>query len=98
MAKNEKHGGQYRQMLLEQRGQSEPQETGGGIYFRIRFYICLFLFVAYLILDYTKTSVGPVDSRWICTEIEKDLTKDVRIQEAWSKALHSIHISGSPDS
>lgn len=97
MAKNEKHGGQYRQMLLEQRGQSEPQETGGGIFFRIRFYICLFLFAAYLILDYTGASVGPVDSRRICTEIERDITKDVRLQEAWSKAIQSIRVSGPPD-
>ena len=61
MAKNERRGGQYRKMLLEQRGQApETEEPSGGAFFRIRLYVCICLFVAYVILDYTKASIGTV--------------------------------------
>lgn len=101
MAKSEKRaGGQYRKMLLEQQGHRVPEEgepSSAGVFFRIRFYVCLCLFVAYLILDYTKASVGAVDSSRIYAEIEKDLTKDLNLQEAWSKALDSVWVSDKAD-
>ncbi len=99
MAKNERRGGQYRKMLLEQRGQALPEEEqplSGGAFFRIRFYTCLCLFAAYVIFDYTKASVGSVDSSRIYAEIERDLTEDFDLQEAWSKAVESVWVS-EPD-
>ena len=98
MAKNERRGGQYRKMLLEQRGQApETEEPSGGAFFRIRFYVSLCLFVAYVILDYTKASVGTVDSSRIYAEIERDLAEDFDLEEAWSKAVESVRISGAED-
>lgn len=96
MAKNERRGGQYRKLLLEQRGQApEAEEPSGGAFFRIRFYVSLCLFVAYVILDYTKASVGTVDSSRIYAEIERDMTDGTNLQEAWSNAINSVWVSGS---
>ena len=98
MAKNERRGGQYRKLLLEQRGQaSEAEEPSGGAFFRIRFYVSLCLFVAYVILDYTKASVGTVDSSRIYAEIERDMTDGTNLQEAWSNAINSVWVSGSEE-
>lgn len=97
MAKVQKTGGQYRQMLLAQQGyrQAEPEEPVS--FFRIRFYICICLFLCYVILDYTKASIYEVDSTRICTEVRKDLTEDLDLAEALGKALDSIWISGSTE-
>ena len=55
MKKSERQGGQYRQLLLAQRGQAPAsEEPAGRIWIRIRFYVCLCLFVAYVLLDYSK--------------------------------------------
>lgn len=93
MAKTQKTGGQYRQLLLAQQGQrtAEPEEPIG--FFRIRFYICLCLFLCYVILDYTKASVYQVDSARIYAEVQKDLTKDLDLEETLAKALDSIWVS-----
>lgn len=93
MAKTQKTGGQYRQLLLAQQGlkTEEPQEPIGS--FRIRFYICLCLFLCYVILDYTKASVYEVDSARIYAEVQKDLTKDLDLQETLAEVLDSIWIS-----
>ena len=81
MAKAQKTGGQYRQMLLAQQGHrmAEPEEPVS--FFRIRFYICLCLFLGYVILDYTKASVYEVDSTRIYAE------------ETFARALDSIWVS-----
>ena len=98
MAKNERRGGQYRKLLLEQRGQApEAEEPSGGAFFRIRFYVSLCLFVAYVILDYTKASVGTVDSSRIYAEIERDMTDEMELQEAWSNAINCVWVSGSEE-
>lgn len=94
MAKTERRGGQYRKMLLEQQGQAAPEEEPSGrIFFRIRFYTCLCLFAAYVILDYTKASVGSVDSRRIYAEIERNMTEEFDLQKAWSKAVEAVHVT-----
>ena len=94
MAKNERRGGQYRKILLEQRGEApSEEEPSGGAFFRIRFYICICLFVAYVILDYTKASVGVWNSSRIYAEIEKDLTAEFDLKEAWSKAVDAVRVS-----
>lgn len=90
MAKAQRKGGQYRQMLLEQRGQIRAEEEEPVSHLRIRFYLCLCLFVAYVILDYTKASVGSVDSRRIYTEISKDVTSEWNLQETFAAMINSI--------
>lgn len=99
MAKTERQGGRYRKMLLEQQGQApqEEESSAGWVFFRIRFYTCICLFVAYVILDYTKASVVSVDSSRIYAEIERDLAEDFDLEEAWSKAVESVRISGAED-
>lgn len=99
MAKTERQGGRYRKMLLEQRGQAPQEEepSASWVFFRIRFYTCICLFVAYVILDYTKASVVSVDSSRIYAEIERDLAEDFDLEEAWSKAVESVRISGAED-
>lgn len=99
MAKTERLGGRYRKMLLEQQGQAPQEEepSAGWVFFRIRFYTCICLFVAYVILDYTKASVVSVDSSRIYAEIERDLAEDFDLEEAWSKAVESVRISGAED-
>ena len=44
MAKTERQGGRYRKMLLEQQGQAPQEEepSAGWVFFRIRFYTCIF--------------------------------------------------------
>ncbi len=90
MAKTQQKGGQYRKMLLEQRGEHVTEEPEGVSFFRIRFYLCLCLFVAYMILDYTKASVYTLDSSRIYAEIQKDLTAEFSLEDAWSEVFHSI--------
>ena len=94
MAKVQKAGGQYRQMLLAQQGHQTAEMEEPVSFFRIRFYICLCLFLCYVILDYTKASVYEVDSARICTEVRKDLTEDLDLAETIGKALDNIWVSG----
>ena len=93
MAKTQKTGGQYRQMLLAQQGHrmAEPEEPVS--FFRIRFYICLCLFLGYVILDYTKASVYEVDSTRIYAEVQRDLTAELDLEETFARALDSIWVS-----
>lgn len=93
MAKTQPTGGQYRQMLLAQRGvkTAEPEEPVS--FFRIRFYICLCLFLCYVILDYTKASVYEVDSARICAEVQKDMTAKMDLEETLAKVLDGIWVS-----
>lgn len=93
MAKAQKTGGQYRQMLLAQQGHkmAEPEEPVS--FFRIRFYICLCLFLCYVILDYTKASVYEVDSTRIYAEVQRDLTAEIHLEETFARALDSIWVS-----
>ena len=82
-------------MLLEQRGQRgmapEPAEAAG--FFRIRFYICLCLFVGYLILDYTKASLYTLDSSRIYAEISRDMASELNLEEAFANVMDSIWVS-----
>lgn len=95
MAKTQNRGGEYRRMLLEQRGQrgisAEPAEASG--IFRIRFYICLCLFIGYLILDYTKASLYTLDSSRIYAEICRDMTADLNLEETFANMMDSIWVS-----
>ena len=94
MAKNERRGGQYRQMLLEQRGEAPSEEApSGGAFFRSRFYICICLFVASVFLDYPMDSGVVWYSNMIYAEIERDLTAEFDLQEAWSKAVDAVRVS-----
>lgn len=93
MAKAQKTGGQYRQMLLAQQGHriADPEEPVS--FFRIRFYICLCLFLCYVILDYTKASIYQVDSTFIYAEIQKDMTAEMDLEETLARVLDGIWIS-----
>lgn len=93
MAKAQKTGGQYRQMLLAQQGHrtAEPEEPVS--FFRIRFYICLCLFLCYVILDYTKASVYEVDSARIAAEVQRDFAAEIDLEESLSRALDSIWVT-----
>lgn len=93
MAKVQKTGGQYRQMLLAQQGHriAEPEEPVS--FFRIRFYICLCLFLCYVILDYTKASFYQVDSASIYAEVQKDMTAEMDLEETLARVLDGIWIS-----
>lgn len=93
MAKVQKTGGQYRQMLLAQQGHriADPEEPVS--FFRIRFYICLCLFLCYVILDYTKASIYQVDSAFIYAEVQKDLTAEMDLEETLARVLDGIWIS-----
>ncbi len=62
-------------------------------FFRIRFYICLCLFLCYVILDYTKASVYEVDSARIYAEVQRDLTAEVDLQEPLARVLDGIWVS-----
>ena len=90
MAKAQKRGGRYRQMLLEQRGQKTVEETEPGSFFRLRFYLCLCLFIAYLILDYTKASISSIDSSRIQMEISRDMTAELDLEETLQQVMNSI--------
>jgi len=89
MTKARKQGSQYRQMLLEQQGQRAEEEEPVS-FFRIRFYLCLCLFAAYMILDYTKASVYSVDSACIYEEIGRDMTEELDLTQAWTQVMDSI--------
>ena len=93
MAKTQNTKGQYRQLLLAQQGHqmAEPEEPVS--FFRIRFYICLCLFLCYVILDYTKASVYEVDSARIYAEVQRDLTAEVDLQETLARVLDGIWVS-----
>ncbi|NBK92687.1 hypothetical protein D5278_12010 [bacterium 1XD21-13] len=93
MAKTQNTQGQYRQLLLAQQGHqmAEPEEPVS--FFRIRFYICLCLFLCYVILDYTKASVYEVDSARIYAEVQRDLTAEVDLQETLARVLDGIWVS-----
>lgn len=70
---------------------TEPEEPVS--FFRIRFYICLCLFLCYVILDYTKASVYEVDSARICAEVQKDMTAKMDLEETLAKVLDGIWVS-----
>ncbi len=61
--------------------------------FRIRFYICLCLFLCYVILDYTKASFYEVDSARIYAEVRKDLAADMDLEETLAHMLDGIWVS-----
>jgi len=90
MGKVQKKGGQYRQMLLEQQGQYKQDEREPVSHFRLRFYLCLCLFVAYMFLDYTKSSIGNLDSQRIYTEISTDWTSESNLKDSIAAMLDSI--------
>ncbi len=91
MAKRERRGGQYRAYLLEQRGQLPEEEPAGA--FRIKFYICLCLFIGYVLLDYTNASFYSLDSNKIYTAVSEDMTADFDVEEAFHQMLDSVWVS-----
>ncbi len=95
MAKTQNRGGEYRRMLLEQQGSrgNAPDTGESGGFFRIRFYICLCLFVCYLILDYTKASVYTLDSGRIYAEITRDVASELNLEETLAKVMDSVWVS-----
>lgn len=98
MKKTERQGGQYRSLLLEQRGQIPAQEEPTGrIWLRIRFYVCLCLFAAYVLLDYSNTNIASWNSKRICREVERDYTEQLNLdlEQVLSRAASTIRISGS---
>ena len=98
MKKTERQGGQYRSLLLEQRGQIPVQEEPTGrIWLRIRFYVCLCLFAAYVLLDYSNTNIASWNSERICREVERDYTEQLNLdlEQVLSRAASTIRISGS---
>ena len=98
MKKTERQGGQYRQLLLAQRGQAPAlEEPAGRIWQRIRFYVCLCLFAAYLLLDYSQASIASWNSERICREVERDYSRqlDFDLEQVLSRAVSAIRISGS---
>lgn len=97
MAKTQNRGGEYRRMLLEQRGSAPDPGGEPAGFLRIRFYICLCLFVCYLILDYTKASIYNLDSSRIYAAISRDMTKELDLEETLAKVMDSIWISESEE-
>ena len=98
MKKSERQGGQYRQLLLAQRGQVPvSEEPAGRIWIRIRFYVCLCLFAAYVLLDYSDTNIASWNSERICREVERDYTEQLNLdlEQVLSRAASTIRISGS---
>lgn len=98
MKKTERQGGQYRSLLLEQRGQIPAQEESTGrIWLRIRFYVCLCLFAAYVLLDYSNATIASWDSERIFREVERDYTEQLNLdlEQVLSRAASTIRISGS---
>lgn len=96
MKKTERQRGQYRQLLLAQRGQTQEQEDSTGrIWHRIRFYVCLCLFAAYLLLDYTGIQVASWNSEKICREVTKDDSGQLHreLEQVLSRAASMIRIS-----
>lgn len=93
MKKTERQGGQYRSLLLEQRGQIPAQEEPTGrIWLRIRFYVCLCLFAAYILLDYSGKTIASWSSVKILQEVEKDYSEnlnfnleEVLLQKDWKE-------------
>jgi hypothetical protein len=81
----------YRQMLLAQRGEAVEEKPAGA--FRIRFYFCLCLFAAYILLDYSKATVYSIDSERICQEIGRDMSADFNLEDAVSQVMNSIWVS-----
>lgn len=92
MAKAERRGGQYRQMLLQQSGHM-PETEEPVSFFRIKFYICLSLFICYVLLDYTKFSVYSFDSSRIYAAIGEDMTADFDLEETFAQVMDSIWVS-----
>ena len=98
MKKSERQGGQYRQLLLAQQGQAPAsEEPSGRIWLRIRFYVCLCLFAAYILLDYSRANVASWDSERICREVERDYSRQLSLdlEQVLSRAASTIRISGS---
>ena len=98
MKKSERQGGQYRQLLLAQQGQAPAsEEPSGRIWLRIRFYVCLCLFSAYILLDYSRANVASWDSERICREVERDYSRQLSrdLEQVLSRAASVIRISGS---
>ena len=98
MKKSERQGGQYRQLLLAQRGQAPAsEEPSGRIWLRIRFYVCLCLFAAYVLLDYSQANVASWNSERICREVERDYSEQLNLDlnQLLSRAASTIRISGS---
>jgi len=76
--------GQYRKMLLEQRqfqSSANPvdwEENISTLYFRIRFYICLILFVSFILLDYTNIKIMDISSKLVVDAIIEDQQIDLK--------------------
>lgn len=93
MKKTERQGGQYRQLLLAQRGQAPAQEEPvGRIWIRIRFYVCLCLFAAYMLLDYSHANIASWNSERICQEVERDYSEQLgfNLNQVLSQAASAI--------
>ena len=86
--KTTKYGGQYRRFMMEQKGERESNEYKS--FFYIRFYFSLCLFVAYMILDYTKTSIEFLDSRYIYDGICQDALTEFPFDDELSHMIDSI--------
>ena len=101
MAKNGEAGAGGTGGCFWSSGGRRPQDGGAvcwlALFFRIRLYACICLFVAYVILDYTKASVGTVDSSRIYAEIERDLAEDMELRGGLVEGRESVRISGAED-
>lgn len=91
------YSGEYRRRMLERSGQLK-EEAPAVSFFLIRFYICLALFLAFCLLDYTKARFYSVDSERVVAEIQEDGLKEldfssVDLKEMAAGLLKSIHIS-----
>ena len=45
----------------------------------------------------TTSAIGTVDSSRIYAEIERDMTDEMELREAWSNAVNSVWVSGSEE-
>ncbi|MCI8416146.1 MAG: hypothetical protein HFI33_01380 [Lachnospiraceae bacterium] len=93
--------GQYRKMLLEQQAYGayhtypgvDSEGALGVVWFRIQFYISLILFLAYVMLDYTGTTLYSLDSDRILAEIQKDMTHELHIDALMADIMEQIEIT-----
>lgn len=97
-----REAGQYRKMLLEQqsnrirRTDADWEWETGFSWGRIRFYVSLALFLAYVFLDYTGAAVYDMDSSRILAQIQKDMTQELHIDDLLARLLDQVEITDEP--
>ena len=97
-----REAGQYRKMLLEQQTNHMQHPYSGSEWHTdfswewFRFYVCLALFVGYVLLDYTGGSIYELNSSQILSEVQKDMTQELHLDQLLAGMLEEIEITEEP--